>query len=96
SNSQAVFTYLQNFGIPHIAITNGSEPIEYYSEEKFGQLAVPVIQAVDTLGAGDIFHGAFCHYILRENFELSLSAAGQIASHACQYFGTRKWLHHQL
>ncbi|MFM7440449.1 MAG: PfkB family carbohydrate kinase, partial [Snowella sp.] len=39
SNSQAVFTYLQNFDIPHIAITNGSEPIEYYSEGKFGQLA---------------------------------------------------------
>lgn len=95
-NSQAVFTHLQNLGISHIAITNGGEPIEYYSEGKFGQVAVPVIQAVDTLGAGDIFHGAFCHYILQENFEDSLIAASKIASGACQYFGTRKWLHHPL
>ena len=26
-------------------------------------IAVPKIRAVDTLGAGDIFHGAFCYYI---------------------------------
>ena len=96
SNSQAIFTHLQNLGISHIAITQGEKPIKYYNNEKLGELAVPIIHAVDTLGAGDIFHGAFCYYILRENFEDSLIAAAKIASGACQYFGTRNWLHHQL
>jgi len=30
------------------------------------RLEVPEINAVDTPGAGDVFHGAFCHYILGE------------------------------
>lgn len=48
--------------------------------------------AIDTLGAGDIFHGAFCHYILHQNFQDALSSASKIATRACQYFGTRSWL----
>lgn len=36
--------------------------------------------AVDTLGAGDIFHGAFCHYVLRENFLDALASAAKIAA----------------
>jgi sugar/nucleoside kinase (ribokinase family) len=54
---------------------------------------VPTVQAVDTLGAGDIFHGAFCHYILRENFPTALKQAAHIASFSCQFFGTRRWMH---
>ncbi|NET50891.1 MAG: sugar kinase, partial [Merismopedia sp. SIO2A8] len=46
----------------------------------------------DTLGAGDIFHGAFCHYILQQNFTESLVAAAEIASNSCKFFGTRRWM----
>ncbi|PMB30496.1 ribokinase, partial [Fischerella thermalis CCMEE 5319] len=48
--------------------------------------------AVDTLGAGDIFHGAFCHYVLRENFLDALASAAKIAAFSCQFFGTRRWM----
>jgi len=37
---------------------------------------VPEINAVDTLGAGDVFHGAVI-YILRENFTNALAAAAR-------------------
>jgi sugar/nucleoside kinase (ribokinase family) len=48
-----------------------------------------VIKAVDTLGAGDIFHGAFCHYILQQDFPTALSNAAKVAARSCESFGTR-------
>ncbi|MCC3474776.1 MULTISPECIES: sugar kinase [unclassified Microcoleus] len=91
-NSQQVFAYLSAAGIPHLAITRGEKPIQYFSNDSFGSLEVPQIQAADTLGAGDIFHGAFCHYILQENFTNALTAAAKIASDSCKFFGTRDWI----
>lgn len=85
-----VFTYLSQIGIPHIAITQGEKPIQYLTNSERGELAVPQIKAVDTLGAGDIFHGAFCHYICHQDFIPALRAAAKIASHSCQFFGTRQ------
>jgi len=98
--------YLQALGVPHIAFTHGPGPITYWQQgstvqplqdlsprrDRSGQIAIPQIQAVDTLGAGDIFHGAFCHYILERDFPQALAAAGAIASQACRSFGTRRWL----
>lgn len=77
--------------ISQIAITGGEEPIQYFEGGKKNTIPVPSIKAVDTLGAGDIFHGAFCHYILREDFTTALTQAAQIASKSCQSFGTRSW-----
>ncbi len=91
-NSQQVFAYLSAAGIPNIAITRGKKPIQYLTNGSFGSLEVPQIQATDTLGAGDIFHGAFCHYILQENFTNALTAAAKIASDSCKTFGTRQWI----
>ncbi|MEH1786421.1 sugar kinase [Nostoc sp.] len=87
-----VFAYLSGFDIPHIAITYGQNPIEYLSCTKTGIVDVPQIQAVDTLGAGDIFHGAFCHYILRESFTDALALAANVAADSCKFFGTRRWM----
>lgn len=87
-----VFAYLSHLGIPHIAITHGEEPIQYLSCSHTGTVNVPPIQAIDTLGAGDIFHGAFCHYILQESFTEALAQASNIAAKACQFFGTRRWM----
>ncbi|CAN1212809.1 Sulfofructose kinase [Tumidithrix helvetica PCC 7403] len=102
--SQAdVIEYLKNLGIPHIAMTNGAEPIQYFSRSKDGEIqgeiAIAAIAAKDTLGAGDILHGAFCHYILqspelqagRSHFVEALAKAAAVASYSCQYFGSRRW-----
>jgi sugar/nucleoside kinase (ribokinase family) len=90
-----VMDYLQSLGIPQVAITNGSQPILWRSQNQSsssGELAVPQIKPVDTLGAGDIFHGAFCHFILRFDFQTALGRAAQVAARACQSFGTRQWM----
>jgi sugar/nucleoside kinase (ribokinase family) len=96
NTSEEVMAYLANLGIPHIAITQGEKPIEYLSHGVSGQISVPQINAVDTMGAGDVFHGAFCHYILRQNFTDALAAATEIASRSCQFFGTRQWMQTDL
>jgi len=87
-----VFNYLNALNIPHIVITNGSQPIQYFYQGMMGQIPVPEIQPVDTLGAGDIFHGAFCHFILRTDFLDALTQAAAVAGQACQSFGTRQWM----
>lgn len=91
-NSEQVFAYLSAAGISHIAITRGEKPILYLSNGTYSSIEIPQIQATDTLGAGDIFHGAFCHYILQNNFTDTLTAAAKIASHSCNKFGTRGWM----
>jgi sugar/nucleoside kinase (ribokinase family) len=91
-NQEDVFAYLQKFNIPHLAITHGENPIQYLTCGQSGLVNVPKIQPVDTLGAGDIFHGAFCQYILETNFIGALALASNTAAEACQYFGTRSWL----
>ena len=90
--TEEVFAYLHGAGVPHIAITQGEKPLEYSTGDKIGILEVPTIQPIDTLGAGDIYHGAFCHYILHESFPVALSLSAKIASFSCQFFGTRHWM----
>ncbi|RCJ22157.1 ribokinase [Nostoc sp. ATCC 43529] len=90
--SEEAFAYLSKFNIPHIAITHGEQPIQYLSCNKTGIVDVPQIKAVDTLGAGDIFHGGLCHYILKESFTNALALAANIAANSCEFFGTRRWM----
>jgi sugar/nucleoside kinase (ribokinase family) len=87
-----VLAYLTSVGIPYIAITQGENPIQYQANGKYNTVAVPQVEAVDTLGAGDIFHGAFCNYILQTSFPDALAAAAGVAAASCQFFGTRRWM----
>ncbi|MEA5593776.1 sugar kinase [Rivularia sp. UHCC 0363] len=90
--SAEVFAYLNQIGIPHIAITHGENPIQYLSQNEIKLLNVPKIQAADTLGAGDIFHGAFCNHVLQETFTTALEQSAKVAALSCQFFGTRRWM----
>jgi sugar/nucleoside kinase (ribokinase family) len=92
---EEVVLYLSQFGIPHVAVTGGGGAIAYLSKGDIGIIEVPRIHVVDTLGAGDILHGAFCHFIGDMDFVEALKSASQIASHACQFFGTRSWMEAQ-
>jgi sugar/nucleoside kinase (ribokinase family) len=91
-NAEDVMAYLSRLGVPQIAITQGDRSIQYREKNRSGWVDVPAIKAVDTLGAGDIFHGAFCFAILQEEFVEALSSAAKIAAYSCQFFGTRRWM----
>jgi len=91
-HAAAVFAYLTALGVSQIAITYGGQPIQYSTTDEMGAIAVPSVNVVDTLGAGDIFHGAFCHFILQSSFKPALTEAAQVAARSCQCFGTRGWI----
>lgn len=88
----AVLAYLQHWCIPYGAITRGGDPLDYYAPQDRGQIVISGTKVVDTLGAGDIFHGAFCHYFLDEDFPTALRKAAALASHSCSFFGPRQWM----
>ncbi len=84
--------YLDKTGVKGSAISRGAEPIIYRGEGEQGQIPVPQVQPLDTLGAGDILHGVFCHHILSNSFSRSLELAAYSATHSCLSYGTRQWI----
>lgn len=84
--------YLRDHGIENIAITRDGDPILAQHQGQTHEIPVMPVKAVDTLGAGDIFHGAFCHYILRHDFLISIERAAEIATFSCTSLGTRAWI----
>ena len=82
-------------GIKKWAMTLGDKGVFYSDESGSGLTPAPKVDAIDTLGAGDIFHGAFCHYYLEsQDFRDSLKKASHIAALSCTELGTRSWLKH--
>lgn len=94
STDQDLLVYLADAGIIGTAISRGPEQIVYEYQGVRGLVPVSPVKAIDTLGAGDILHGAFCHYILSNPFEKSIELAAQTASQSCAYQGTREWINH--
>ncbi|MGA6209321.1 PfkB family carbohydrate kinase [Nocardia testacea] len=91
----AVFAFVQSAGVGNVAVTNGANPIVGLAGTRRFEIAVPATNAVDTLGAGDILHGAYCFFASdASSFESSLTRASRVASFSCRYFGTREWCSH--
>jgi len=92
-----VFDYLKTHGVDNIAMTRGMDPVLFSSGSSAGSLRVPRVKAIDTMGAGDVFHGAFCYYAsIGREFDSALSEAVRIASESCRYRGPRAWAHSRV
>lgn len=92
SDHEQTITSLHKAGIERIAITRGAESIIAVDGSSRKKIPVMEIRPLDTLGAGDIFHGAFCHYILQDDFFTSLARAAEVAGLSCTSLGTRNWI----
>lgn len=94
TDADATLDYLEALGVPHGAVTRGPLPIMYRDRGRGGLLPAPTPRprVVDTLGAGDLFHGAFCYYCPGTDFVTALRQAARVASAACASFGTRTWM----
>jgi len=91
---QDVFEFLGGRGVQRTAITRGAGEIRFIDHERRAVIAPPKTRAIDTLGAGDILHGAFCYYIVQPGYDFrkALTAASRVASFSCRYPGTRSWM----
>ena len=91
-------------GVASVATTHGGAPVQWWQPTPSGRttagtVAVPQVTVVDTLGAGDAFHGAFAWFIVQrpldpDGAELrrALDSAARVAALRCTVAGPRAWL----
>jgi sugar/nucleoside kinase (ribokinase family) len=94
SNTNDVFDFLKSKKVFQSAISRGGQSILFQDEKGRGEVPVEKVKVVDTLGAGDFLHGAFCSYYLQLNlnFENALNQAANLATFTCKFEGTRNWI----
>ena len=82
-------------GVPHVAVTDGPRPVRWRSGPAAGAVPVPAVAAVDTAGAGDVFHGALAVAVARDpevrDFPGALAYAVSIAARRVVHRGPRAW-----
>jgi len=90
---QAFATMCTDLGISRWAMTRGAGSVIWRDGMDTGEIPAVPVEAVDTLGAGDIFHGAFCHAFAESGaFTDALVSANRIAAKSCESPGTRNWM----
>ncbi len=95
NTKEEVIAFLQKAGVANIAITDGSDVIQFVSGPSSGTLSVPDVEVADTMGAGDILHGAYCYFVSNGRGSIeSLAESAKIASESCRHEGTREWMNH--
>lgn len=93
TQQEDITAYLLKKGVKKAAITRGDKPIIANEGEVNLLVEVPETVVIDTLGAGDIFHGAFCyHYAQNQDFIDALQKSAKVASRSCQFHGPRQWM----
>ena len=82
TKGEDIFALKDIYNIPFVAKTRGKESILAKCDKEIIEINVQAKEHVSTLGAGDVFHGAFCYYKfnLEEDFIKSLEDASQIAT----------------
>jgi sugar/nucleoside kinase (ribokinase family) len=94
TTSETTARALLDLGIPTVITTHGSAPIRWWQHDDRGTVPPPRIRAVDTLGAGDVFHGAYCYFAGHPGADLptSIERAAAVAALKCETPGPREWL----
>jgi sugar/nucleoside kinase (ribokinase family) len=91
-NAEAVFAWFAAHGVPYVAITRGARSTLASDHGRRFEIEVAKIEALDTLGAGDVLHGTFCyHFALKPDFEAALRRASEIATLSCRSLGAQAW-----
>ncbi|MCU7730492.1 PfkB family carbohydrate kinase [Actinoplanes sp. KI2] len=78
---------------PHVLVTHGPDPVRWFSGDRSGEVPVPPVTAVDTAGAGDVFHGALA-VALAGSADLPdcIAFAAKVAGVRVTHEGPRDWL----
>ena len=80
-----------------VAVTDGPGTIRFRVGARRGTVPVDPVDVVDTLGAGDVFHGAWLAHVGRhglDGFERGLRFAAGIAGFSCRFSGAHIWAEH--
>ncbi|MBF0143143.1 MAG: hypothetical protein HQL57_03600 [Magnetococcales bacterium] len=102
-DAEALFSFLGGYGVERIAITRGEASVlwrergrggrERKGWEAGGEIPVARVTVVNTLGAGDVFHGFFCHAFGGGlDFPAALALAAEAATEYCTADGLDAWI----
>ena len=93
-DNNTLFDFFEAQNVKEAAISRGGKSILYSTKKGRGEVPVKTAEVVDTLGAGDYLHGAFCYYYLyyESDFLAALEKAAGLATLSCRFRGTREWL----
>ncbi|MDQ2880399.1 MAG: PfkB family carbohydrate kinase [Actinomycetota bacterium] len=91
---EAAATTLLAGGARLVAITAGAAPVRWRTRDSTGAVEVPPVAVRDTLGAGDVLHGAVAFALARgvTDPERSMRFGIAVASLRVQHIGPRAWL----
>ena len=90
--SGSIAAYAMARGTRIVAQTHGAGPIEVSVMGRTSRVEVPAVDAVDTLGAGDVLHGAYAyHRGAGRDPEEALRRAAEVAAFRCRFAGSRTW-----
>lgn len=83
---------LAQLGPALVAISHGGEPVQWWTAVANGQLTVPRVKVVDTLGAGDVWHGGYCFALASGADRMeALAFASRVAAIRVQHLGPFSW-----
>ena len=91
--------WLREAGAGGVVITRGARPALWWCAGGHDSVSPPQVAAVDTLGAGDVFHGALAHALAHvtpgrltgAGLAAAVERACVIAATSTEVFGTRAW-----
>lgn len=88
---------VEDAGVERVVITQGGGPVKWRNPAGEGEVPVPSVPVVDTLGAGDFFHGALAWRIATQGVDdarlpQDIAFAASVVARSLGSFGTRNWL----
>ncbi|WP_199191258.1 PfkB family carbohydrate kinase [Amycolatopsis sp. CA-126428] len=84
---------LHERGVPTVITTAGAGPVRWSTADGgSGEVPVPAAEARDTLGAGDVWHGALAVAVTRERTVTDrIRFANEVAAERVRHVGPRSW-----
>ena len=93
SSPEATIAWFLDRGVQQVAITRGPRSILACDGTSRFEIEVQPILAVDTLGAGDVLHGAFCYQFAKcGDFRTAIERAAESATRSCTGPGIDHWI----
>ncbi len=81
---------IRSMGPARVVVTLGERGLVYLDGDDFGRMPAFAVDVVDTTGAGDVFHGAFCCGLIEGlDMQANLRFASATAAMKCTRLGGR-------
>ncbi|SDX24858.1 Sugar or nucleoside kinase, ribokinase family [Amycolatopsis xylanica] len=83
---------LHERGVPTVITTAGPDPVRWSTVNSSGSVPVPEVAARDTLGAGDVWHGALAYGVGKFELPELIGFANEVAAERVRHAGPRSWV----